>query len=133
MTGLFICRITYSDLVYVILFPQLLMAVHFPKISNTHGSLAAYVVAIILRIGGGEELLKLKAFIHYPYYEPGDEAEGKWERQLFPFRTLTMIISLLTLVIVSAVSDRLCKKKVKGILQQGDDSLFNNSNSCTPL
>jgi high affinity choline transporter 7 len=79
-------RITYSDLVYVILFPQLLMAVHFPSACNGYGSFAAYVVAIFLRLAGGEELLKLKAFIHYPFYDEG--TDDKWEEQRFPFRTV---------------------------------------------
>jgi high affinity choline transporter 7 len=35
-------RALCSDLVYVILFPQLLMTVHFKEYCNTYGSLFAY-------------------------------------------------------------------------------------------
>lgn len=84
-----------SDLVYVILFPQLLMVVHFQHHCNTYGSLAAYLIAFFVRLSGGEPLMGLKAFVHYPGY---DEAT---QRQLFPFRTMAMLISLITLIFVS--------------------------------
>ncbi|KAI9584319.1 high-affinity choline transporter 1 [Glossina fuscipes] len=84
-----------SDLVYVILFPQLLMVVHFKTHCNTYGSLAAYIIALFVRLSGGEALLGLPALIHFPGY---DEVEKK---QLFPFRTMAMIMSLITLIVVS--------------------------------
>lgn len=84
-----------SDLVYVILFPQLLMVVHFKDYCNTYGSLAAYIVAFVVRLSGGEPMMGLPAFIHYPGYV---EAE---EKQLFPFRTMAMLFSLSTLIGVS--------------------------------
>lgn len=84
-----------SDLVYVILFPQLLMVVHFKNYCNTYGSLAAYIVAFFVRLSGGEPLMHLDAFIHYPGW---DEAN---QRQLFPFRTVAMLLSLITLIGVS--------------------------------
>ncbi|XP_022826133.1 high-affinity choline transporter 1 [Spodoptera litura] len=87
-----------SDLVYVILFPQLLMVVHFKKYCNTYGSLAAYIVALLVRLSGGEKLLGLPAFIHYP----GWDAEN--EVQLFPFRTMAMSLSLFTLAFISWLS-----------------------------
>ncbi|BES87913.1 choline transporter [Nesidiocoris tenuis] len=82
-----------SDLVYVILFPQLLMVVHFKEHCNTYGSLAAYIVALLVRVSGGEPLLGLPAAIHYPGWDG--------EKQLFPFRTMAMLMSLGTLVGVS--------------------------------
>ncbi|CAL8124478.1 unnamed protein product [Orchesella dallaii] len=94
-----------SDLVYVILFPQLLMVVHFRDHCNTYGSLAAYVTALFLRLGGGDQLLNLKAFIHYPFYEPANDDFGMWETQRFPFRTFGMLMSLFTLVAVSKLTN----------------------------
>ena len=82
-----------SDLVYVILFPQLLMVVHFKHHCNTYGSLSAYIVAFFVRLTGGEPMLGLPPMIHYPGWDG--------ERQLFPFRTLAMTMSLVTLVGVS--------------------------------
>ncbi|KAL0280932.1 UNVERIFIED_CONTAM: hypothetical protein PYX00_002081 [Menopon gallinae] len=82
-----------SDLVYCILFPQLLMVVHFKHHCNTYGSLSAYIVAFFVRLSGGEPLLGLPPLIKYPGYDG--------EKQLFPFRTLAMVTSLATLVGVS--------------------------------
>lgn len=84
-----------SDLVYVILFPQLLMVVHFKKYCNTYGSLAAYIIALLVRISGGEPLIGLPAMIHYPWYNE------ETQTQMFPFRTMAMLVSLITLIVVS--------------------------------
>lgn len=84
-----------SDLVYVILFPQLLMVVHFKDYCNTYGSLAAYIIAFLVRLSGGEEMLGLSPLIHYPGYDEENKV------QLFPFRTMAMLMSLVTLIGVS--------------------------------
>ncbi|XP_012283006.1 high-affinity choline transporter 1 [Orussus abietinus] len=89
-----------SDLVYVILFPQLLMVVHFKEYCNTYGSLSAYIIAFLVRVSGGEPLMGLPALIHYPGY---DEAN---DLQQFPFRTMAMLMSLVTLVGVSYGTQR---------------------------
>ncbi|KAH8353823.1 hypothetical protein KR084_003030 [Drosophila pseudotakahashii] len=84
-----------SDLVYVILFPQLLMVVHFKKHCNTYGSLSAYIVALVIRLSGGEAILGLAPLIKYPGYDE------ETKEQMFPFRTMAMLLSLITLVSVS--------------------------------
>ncbi|CAN7940023.1 unnamed protein product [Ixodes hexagonus] len=86
-----------SDLVYVVLFPQLLAVVHFPSLCNAYGSLAAILVGFGLRVVGGEPVLGLPALLHYPFF---DEAE---QRQLFPLKTAAMLASLATLVLTSVV------------------------------
>lgn len=99
-----------SDLVYVILFPQLLMVVHFPKHCNTYGSLFAYCLGLLIRVSGGEALVGLPPLVHFPgFAEPSEEelkeAEEQERRpfgtQLFPFRTTAMILSMISLVSVS--------------------------------
>ncbi|XP_054930611.2 high-affinity choline transporter 1-like [Dermacentor andersoni] len=87
-----------SDLVYVILFPQLVCVVYLKEHVNTYGSFAAYVVGCFLRAGGGEPILKMPPFIKYPFYDYEDGV------QRFPFRTFSMVISFLTLVAVSGVT-----------------------------
>ncbi|XP_065292427.1 high-affinity choline transporter 1-like [Dermacentor albipictus] len=87
-----------SDLVYVILFPQLVCVVYLKEHVNTYGSFAAYVIGCFLRAGGGEPILKIPPFIKYPFY---DYEQGE---QRFPFRTFSMVISFLTLVAVSGVA-----------------------------
>lgn len=74
------------------------MVVHFKHHCNTYGSLSAYIVAFMVRLSGGESLIGLPALIHYPGY---DEQNGQ---QLFPFRTMAMLMSLITLIVVSAYS-----------------------------
>ena len=54
-----------SDLVFVLLFPQLVYAI-FDSKSNRIGSMVAFFLSLGLRLGGGEPLLGLKPFIHYP-------------------------------------------------------------------
>ncbi|EEC13029.1 high affinity choline transporter, putative, partial [Ixodes scapularis] len=90
--------IIMSDLVYVMLFPQLLVVVHFPSLCNTYGSVAAFFVGLGLRAVGGEPVLGIPALLRYPYF---DEAT---QRQLFPLKTVAMLASLATLVVVSAAA-----------------------------
>ncbi|MFC4765853.1 sodium:solute symporter family protein [Effusibacillus consociatus] len=89
-----------SDLVYVILFPQLTTAL-FYKGANWYGSLAGFVVALVLRIGGGEPLLGLPPILPYPMIEDGVV--------LFPFRTFAMLAGLITIFIVSSLTRRICQ------------------------
>ncbi|KAL3088861.1 hypothetical protein niasHS_009153 [Heterodera schachtii] len=86
-----------ADLIYVILFPQLLCVVYF-KESNTYGCLCGYAIGMLLRLSGGETLLHFPAIIHYPWYD----AEARV--QYFPFRTMAMLVSLFTSVFVSLYS-----------------------------
>lgn len=89
-----------SDLVYVIIFPQLL-SVLFVRGTNTYGAVAGYIFGMILRIGGGEPYLKLPPFIYYPgwYIEKKEHhSTGEKEQliiQRFPFKTVSMLGSFL--------------------------------------
>ncbi|CDQ89388.1 unnamed protein product [Oncorhynchus mykiss] len=89
-----------SDLVYVIIFPQLL-SVLFIKGTNTYGSVAGYIFGLLLRIGGGEPYLKLPPFIYYPGWVQEEKIHhltGDVEyfiQQRFPFKTVSMLASFL--------------------------------------
>ncbi|XP_059097142.1 high-affinity choline transporter 1-like [Tigriopus californicus] len=87
-----------SDLVYVILFPQLLIVVHFKDWVNTYGSLVAYLLGMFVRLAGGESLIGLPPLIKYPLF---DEESGE---QMFPFRTLAMCLSMISLLSISALT-----------------------------
>lgn len=95
-----------SDLVYVIIFPQLL-SVLFVKGTNTYGSVAGYIFGLLLRIGGGESYLKLPPFIYYPGWvmqERTHPLTGDIEyfvQQRFPFKSVSMIASFLANVFFS--------------------------------
>jgi len=75
-----------SDLVFVLLFPQLLCALFDPN-ANQIGSMTAFFLSSFLRIGGGEPLLGLPAFLAYP--------------ETLPFRTIAAVAGLVALPIVS--------------------------------
>jgi len=87
-----------ADLVYVVLFPQLVMVLYY-KSANRLGSIWGIIVAVILRFGGGEPLLGLPGFINYPMQDPELGS-------LFPFRTTSMLASMLTIYAVSWVTKR---------------------------
>ncbi|KAG7241682.1 hypothetical protein INR49_025147 [Caranx melampygus] len=95
-----------SDLVYVIIFPQLL-SVLFVKGTNTYGSVAGYIFGLLLRIGGGEPYLKLPPFIYYPGWviqEKIHHLTGEKEyfvQQRFPFKSVSMVASFLANVVFS--------------------------------
>ncbi len=92
-----------SDFVYVVLFPQLFCVVYFSK-CNTYGSLLGYILALFLRLGGGDPTLNISPIIRYPYY---NEVDG----QLFPFKTLAMLSSMLCVVLVSYTLDFLFRSQ----------------------
>ncbi len=80
-----------SDLVFVLLFPQLTSALFDPKANRT-GSVAAFAVSAVLRLGGGEPLLGVPALLAYP--------DG------FPFRTVAAAAGLILLPVVSRLTAR---------------------------
>ena len=80
-----------SDLVFVLLIPQLIYALFDTKANRT-GSIVAVVASVVLRVGGGEPLLGLPAFISYP--------------ETVPFRTLAAAAGLILLPLVSRVTAR---------------------------
>ncbi|GFN83159.1 high-affinity choline transporter 1 [Plakobranchus ocellatus] len=100
--GLFILC---SDLMYVVLFPQLTLVLYMPQ-SNSYGCLAGFCVSFLLRLLSGEPVLSLAPAIRYPWY---DEAS---KQQLFPFRTLIMLIGTLCIVCVSLLTNFLFKREL---------------------
>ena len=83
-----------SDLVFVLLFPQLVVAL-FDKKANRTGSIVAFVVSLFLRAAGGEPLFGFPALINYP----------EW----WPVRSIAALSGLILLPLVS----RLIKQKNK--------------------
>lgn len=91
-----------SDFVYAILFPQLVTAL-FDKKANKYGSVAGLAVSLFLRLGGGDPTLGIPTMLPYPMIEEGVV--------LFPFRTLSMVCGLITIVIVSRLTQNICTPK----------------------
>ncbi len=84
-----------SDFVYCLLFPALVCAL-FYKYANAPGALAGFVVAFILRFGGGDTTLGIPVLLPYPMVENGEV--------LFPFRTLSMSSGLVCNLLVSRLT-----------------------------
>jgi len=78
-----------SDLVFVLLFPQLVAAL-FDSKANLIGSIAAFSVSLVLRLGGGEPLFGLPALVPYP----------EW----MPFKTVAAAAGLILLPTVSRLT-----------------------------
>ena len=81
-----------SDLVYCLLFPALVTAL-FDRHANGVGAVSGFVVALFLRLGGGEPVFGLPPFLAYPM-----DVDGTI---LVPFRTIAMLSGLTTIVVVS--------------------------------
>jgi len=104
-----------SDLVFVLLFPQLVAALYDPRATRL-GSMTAFAVSLFLRLGGGEPLLGLPPFIHYPELLarvlPMDaaawyDASGAMQ---WPFRMLAAAAGLVVLPVVSRVDRRVRRR-----------------------
>ena len=92
-----------SDFVYCILFPQLVAAL-FDRRANAVGSFSGLVVAAVLRFGGGEAVLGIPRWIPYPMID----ADGVVN---FPFRTVSMLAGLLTIMVVSRLTTTLSQPR----------------------
>lgn len=97
ITSVYALWVLASDFVFVLLFPQLVTAL-FDKKANSWGSAAGFVVSLVLRLGGGDPILNLPIWLPYPMIEHGEV--------LFPFRTLAMISGMITIVVVSRLTQK---------------------------
>lgn len=95
-----------ADLSYCILLPQFICVVHVRGV-NTYGSFAGYVFGLFFRMSGGEILLGFPPLITYPWYD------DEWG-QLFPYKTLTFLISLSTIMFVSWIAHCFFARKYTG-------------------
>ena len=75
-----------ADLVYVLLFPQLLLVLYNRGISR-YGVAAGFAVGFLLRLGGGEVNRGLPALLPYPAW--------------LPFKSVAMLSGLLVTLVVS--------------------------------
>jgi high affinity choline transporter 7 len=101
-----------SDLVFVLLFPQLVFALFDPQ-ANRIGSVAAFCFSLVLRLGGGEPLFGWPPFIPYPELLsavlPGS-AQSWYDATtgalLFPYKTLSALVGIVVLPLVSRLTRR---------------------------
>lgn len=101
-----------SDLVFVLLFPQLLSALFDPR-ANRIGSISAFSISLLLRLGGGEPLLGLPPLIPYTRWFSGflgvgaaDWVDAQSGAHFFPYKTLAAVAGLLLLPVISRLTGR---------------------------
>uniref|UniRef100_A0A1I8G8D8 High-affinity choline transporter 1-like n=1 Tax=Macrostomum lignano TaxID=282301 RepID=A0A1I8G8D8_9PLAT len=92
-----------SDLVYVVVLPQLTASLYLPW-TNAGGSLAGYLVSLTLRLSAGESLLGLPALVRWPNYQLTGESDTNDFVQQFPVRTVSMLAGFAALMLVSLLS-----------------------------
>lgn len=88
-----------SDLVYCVLFPQLVLVLWDPR-ANRWGCYAGLIVSVVLRGVAGEPLLGLPRLVPLP-----EDAVGV---ATVPFRTIAMLAGLTTIWTVSRLTRRRC-------------------------
>ncbi len=102
-----------SDLVFVLLFPQLVYSLYDKKV-NLAGSCVGFAVSLVLRLGGGEPLFNIPPLIPYPeiasvvapldiarWYDPQTGA------LLFPYKTVAALSGIILIPLVSRLTARL--------------------------
>ncbi len=101
-----------SDLVFVLLVPQLVCAL-FDRRANLAGSVTAFVVSLALRAGGGEPLFGIPPLVPYPELaavilpiDPGAWYETGTGALVFPFKTMAAVTGLVLLPVVSRLTAR---------------------------
>ncbi|KAK3096853.1 hypothetical protein FSP39_003971 [Pinctada imbricata] len=100
--GLFVLA---ADVVFVIILPQLFCVVYMPW-TNSCGSVAGFIVGVLLRVGAGEPFLNFEPFMKYPFY---NEKDG----QIFPFRTFALLCSMVTIILISLIANLVKSRKTK--------------------
>jgi len=102
-----------SDLVFILLFPHLVMVVHCPHRTNKYGMVLGFSIALILRVLSGEPVLKYNAIIkYYGYVEPhtNDYGDTVYGRQRFPFRNLIMALNFIITLLTTYLTQQLFKR-----------------------
>jgi high affinity choline transporter 7 len=100
-----------SDLVYCVLFPQLVLALYDPR-ANRWGSYGGMAVAFGLRLAIGEPLLGLPRLLPVPA-----DAAGL---ALLPVKTLIMVTALATMWTASRATARRCEPEPLAAAQPTD-------------
>ena len=82
-----------AELVYVVLFPQLVLALYVRKV-NGIGALVGAASGLVIRVAAGEPMIRMPAVIEFPWLD----ATGA---TMFPIRTFAMLCGLFLTMAVS--------------------------------
>uniref|UniRef100_A0A3B5A6L7 High affinity choline transporter 1-like n=1 Tax=Stegastes partitus TaxID=144197 RepID=A0A3B5A6L7_9TELE len=105
--SVFALWILSGDLVYCLIFPQLVCVLHC-RCANTYGAISGYVVGLLLRLMSGEPVLGIPPLLLYP----GWREENGVVTQHFPYRTLAMLSSVLSVAAVSWLMELVFSKQL---------------------
>ncbi|XP_035521723.1 high affinity choline transporter 1-like isoform X2 [Morone saxatilis] len=89
-----------GDLLYCVILPQLVCVLHF-SCANIYGAISGYVVGLLLRGLSGEPVLGIPPILLYP----GWREEDGVITQYFPYRTLAMLCSVISIIAVSKLAE----------------------------
>ena len=95
-TSIYSLWVLCSDLIYVILFPQLVCAL-FVRWTNAAGAMAGACTGLALRVAAGEPSLGIPSLLPLPI----DSQHGFY---VFPYRTTAMLAGWLVLLLVSRLT-----------------------------
>lgn len=102
-----------GDIVYALLFPQLTAAMYMPTYVNWFGSTMAFITGVLLRFLSGEPFLGIDAVIEWPGFITAEESQTGEHKQMFMFRTVSMVIVFVVLLVSSQAFEFVQRKRGK--------------------